>query len=272
MVKMKQPEKILALDAAGAACSAAVWQDGGLAAHCFEAMSRGQSERLVPMADQVMEQAGLDYGQLDAIAVTLGPGGFTGVRIGLATARAFALALGIPVIGISNFEAVAAAALPQECAGRSLAVVLDAKRADLYVQTFALRDPADPETVASETAGLNSGAAGLNSGAAGRFESLTEPAALLPEALNAALPGGHLLLIGDAADVAADALRAAGRSVEVSQGSGFADAARVAALAASRPLPDGNMPAPGPLYLRAPDVTLPGGRPFGARPGAVRSS
>ncbi|TQV79907.1 tRNA (adenosine(37)-N6)-threonylcarbamoyltransferase complex dimerization subunit type 1 TsaB [Denitrobaculum tricleocarpae] len=262
---MKQPDKILALDAAGAACSAAVWCNGGVAAHCFETMSRGQSERLVPMADQVMAQTGLDYGQLDAIAVTLGPGGFTGVRIGLATARAFALALGIPVIGVSNFEAVAAAALPQECAGRSLAVVLDAKRADLYVQAFVLRDPADLETTDLETANLNSGAMG-------RLESLTEPAALLPEALTAALPGGPLLLIGDAADVAADALRAAGRSVEVSRGSGFADAARVAALAASRPLPDGNMPAPGPLYLRAPDVTLPGGRPFGARPGAVRSS
>lgn len=251
---MQRPENILALDAAGAACSCAVWRDGGVAAQCFEAMSRGQSERLVPMANEVMARADLDYAQLDAIAVTLGPGGFTGVRIGLATARAFALALDRPVIGISNFEAVAAAAAPEECAGRSLVVVLDAKRADLYVQAF-----------------ISHGRTELDGAVPGRLEAFGAPAALLPGALDAALPEGPLLLIGDATEVACGALRDAGRSVEVSRSSGFADAAVVAALAAARPAPDENAPVPGPLYLRAPDVTLPGGRPFGARPGAVRS-
>lgn len=249
-----RPENILALDAAGAACSSAVWRNGKVAAQRFETMSRGQSERLVPMADEVMTQAGLDYAALDALAVTLGPGGFTGVRIGLATARAFALALNRPVIGISNFEAVAAAAKPEECAGRNLAVVLDAKRADLYVQAFA-------HDVQTQFEGITQG----------RLEALGAPAALHPDALDAALPGGPLLLIGDATEVAYRALRDAGRSVEVSGSKGFADAALVAALAAARPLPDENAPAPGPLYLRAPDVTLPGGRPFGARPGAVRA-
>ena len=206
------------------------------------------------MADAVMAQAGLDYGQLDALAVTLGPGGFTGVRIGLATARAFALALARPLIGVSNFEAVAAAALPEECEGRHLVVVLDAKRADLYVQAFAVADQAEGDLALP-----------------GRLETVTAPMALLPDALHTALPDGPLLLIGDAVEVAGNALREAGRSIEISRAKGFADAAVVAAIASTRPLPDAKTPPPGPLYLRAPDVTLPGGRPFGARPGAVRS-
>jgi tRNA threonylcarbamoyladenosine biosynthesis protein TsaB len=243
---------ILALDAAGAACSCAVWSGGRLAARTFEAMARGQSERLVPMANEVMAIAGLEYQELDAVAVTLGPGGFTGVRIGLATARAFALALSRPIVGITSFQAVASGVLPAECAGRTVAVVLEAKRADLYVQAFAVR-----------------GAPSADGLLPGRLEALSAPAALLPEELNDYLPAGPLVLIGDAVDKAAASLAVAERPVLKSRGSGFADAALVAALAAQGPLPAVNGPAPAPLYLRAPDVTLPGGRPFGARPGAV---
>lgn len=251
---MRGPENILALDAAGAACSCAVWRDGGIASKSYEEMSRGQSERLVPMADDVMARAGLDYGALDAIAVTLGPGGFTGVRIGLATARAFALALKIPIMGVTNFEAVAAPVTPMASAGRSLAVVLEAKRADLYVQAFSVEERPDSNAVLP-----------------GRLEHLSGPAAVLPDELDAFLPDGPLLLAGDASQAAGAALRTAGRSVAFAQSKDFADAVFVAALAAVQDLPDEKVPGPAPLYLRAPDVTLPGGRPFGARPGAVRS-
>ncbi|MCH6588836.1 MAG: tRNA (adenosine(37)-N6)-threonylcarbamoyltransferase complex dimerization subunit type 1 TsaB, partial [Proteobacteria bacterium] len=72
---------LLAFDTAGTACSAAIWRDGAVRARRFEAMSRGQSERLVPMIQAVMAEAGVAYPALDAIAVTCGPGGFTGVRI-----------------------------------------------------------------------------------------------------------------------------------------------------------------------------------------------
>ncbi len=251
---MQRSRNILALDAAGAACSCAVWSEGQIAARYFESMSRGQSERLVPMADEVMERAGLEYSQLDAIAVTLGPGGFTGVRIGLATARAFALALSRPVIGVTNFEAVAAAALQEECAGHSLVAVLDAKRADLYAQAFRMGDDFS-----------------ANDQTQGFLDPLTAPTALLPDELDTYLPDGPLVLIGDAVEVAGASLKAAGRQFKFSRGKGLTDASLVAALAAGRPLPDPELPSPGPLYLRAPDVTLPGGRPFGARPGAVRS-
>lgn len=246
---MEFPKNILALDAAGAACSAAVWRDARVVAHCFEAMSRGQSERLVPMADEVMQEAVLDYGQLDAVAVTLGPGGFTGVRIGLATARAFALALSRPIIGVTNFEAVAGSVSGTVCAGRTLVVALDAKRADFYVQAFALRD-----AVSAEDSAL------------AQYAPVVAPAALLPEELDSYLPDGPLLIVGDAAGLAADALKDTGRSIECVESSGLADAAVVAALAAERPCDKAQISSPAPLYLRAPDVTLPARRQFGARP------
>lgn len=222
-----RPRRLLALDAAGSACSAAVWSDGRLCAQTFAAMQRGQSERLVPMAKEVMAAAGLSFAALDAVAVTRGPGGFTGVRIGLATARAFGLALGIPVIGISSFEAVAAAVPAEERRGRILAVALDAKRRELYVQPFDAT-----------------------------LRALAPGVALAPEALAAALPAGPLLLVGDAAALAAPALAAAGRAATLSLSPGAADAGWVARVAAARALPPtGDLPQP--IYLREADVTPP---------------
>lgn len=232
---------LLAFDTAGTACSAAVWRDGAIRARHFETMSRGQSERLVPMIEAVMAEAGIAYPALDAIAVTRGPGGFTGVRIGLATARALALACARPVIGVSNFEAVAAAVSEDERRGRRLAVVIDAKRSDLYVQAFG-----------------NASGGGL--------AAVTEARAVAPADLNALLPEGPLLLAGDAVEAARGALEMAGREVLAAAAPGQADAGWVAALAAGRPLPESGAPPPEPIYLRGPDVTL--ARPAGTERGA----
>ncbi len=230
---------LLAMDAAGKACSAAVWRADKVTAQASEDMARGQSERLVPMIEAVMAQAALDYEDLDAIAVTLGPGGFTGVRIGLATARGLALACDLPLIGVSNLEVVATAVPRAQRAGHRLVVVLDAKRAELYAQSFD------------------------DSGRA-----LDEAACVLPEELVAGLPPGPLLLAGDAVAQAQPALSAAGRAFELAAPCTGADAAEVAALAAGRPLPAPGAPPPRPLYLRPPDVTRPGrlGGPKGRRP------
>ena len=114
----------------------AIWEDGSIKAKCFESMARGQSEALVPMIDTVLKQAGIAPLELDMLAVTTGPGAFTGVRIGLATARGFALATGRPLIGISTFEVLAHSVAPDARAGRSVLCVIDTKRGDVFLQEF----------------------------------------------------------------------------------------------------------------------------------------
>jgi tRNA threonylcarbamoyladenosine biosynthesis protein TsaB len=101
---------ILALDTALSACSVALVEDGQTLVSRVEPMARGQAERLAPMVNEVMVEAGLSFKSLDRIAVTCGPGAFTGLRIGLAFARGLALALDKPCVGISTLEVLAAAA------------------------------------------------------------------------------------------------------------------------------------------------------------------
>jgi len=252
---------LLALDAAGAACSVALWREGRIVAHRSAAMRRGQAEHLVPMIETVMGAANMGYEALDALAVTVGPGGFTGVRIGLATARGLALALHRPLIGISNFDAVAAAVPAAERTGRLLAVVLDSKRHEFYVQAFAPLGAGEPELHGPMALGP---------------VALGPGAAVSPDALAAWLPAGPVLVAGDAAPVALAALRAARRDASPASSPGLADAAQVAAVVVARPFPRADAGAdagadtgadngaPQPLYLRPPDVTPP--RPQHPRP------
>ncbi|MEX0921491.1 MAG: tRNA (adenosine(37)-N6)-threonylcarbamoyltransferase complex dimerization subunit type 1 TsaB [Rhodovibrionaceae bacterium] len=223
------PQPLLAIDSVGAACSAAVWRDGALAASRLEAMSRGQSERILPLVEAAMRAAAQDYAGLAAIAVTTGPGGFTGARIGLAAARGLALACGVPAIGVGSFLAQAAATLEEERQGRRLWVALDSRRAEIYLQAFSAS--LDPEG---------------------------EPLVCLPEDIPAALGGGAVLLCGDAAARAAEtAARAC--DLLVSAAPAQAQAAVVARLVAGWPLPAPDAAPPRPVYLRPPDVTLPRG-------------
>ena len=215
------------MDTAGSACSVALWADGRVVVRRFAAMVRGQSEQLVPMIADVMTQWGGGFAELDALAVTTGPGAFTGVRIGLATARGLALARGLPLIGISSLEVAAAAATPEERAGRAVLAVIDSKRGALFHQLF------DADLAA-----------------------LGAPAEIAPEALAAVLPPGPLVIAGDAAERALTALAEAGRDgLSVAAGAGPADAAVLAERAALRDPAD--QPPAQPVYLRPPDVTPP---------------
>src|SRR5215475_8271992 len=134
---MAASETILALDSSGAACSTALWRRGTVVARRYRAMERGHAEALMPMLVETMAEAGEALRALTAVAVTVGPGAFTGIRIGLAAARGIGLAAGIPVVGVTTFAAVAAAVSETERAGRRLLVVLDSKRGDVFVQEFA---------------------------------------------------------------------------------------------------------------------------------------
>ena len=225
------PGAILAFDTACDACSAAVWRDGAVLAREFVAMARGQSEALLPMIERVMAAANLEFADLAAIGVTVGPGAFTGLRIGLAAARAIALASGKPAVGVTTLEAIAAALAP---APGSLVVAIDAKREDLYVQQFA-------------------------GGAAWR--PATAALAQLPAAV--ALPAGPFAIAGDGAARLYAALTGADRArATLIADHALPDAAIVARLAAAHLVSGETVVSPRPLYLRPPDAKLPqdGGR------------
>jgi tRNA threonylcarbamoyladenosine biosynthesis protein TsaB len=99
---------ILAMDASFGPCSVCVMRGGEILARAEERGQGRQAERLVPMIEQVLGDAALTYADLTLIATTLGPGSFTGIRIGLATARGIALAAGLPLKAYSSLQAMAA--------------------------------------------------------------------------------------------------------------------------------------------------------------------
>jgi tRNA threonylcarbamoyladenosine biosynthesis protein TsaB len=209
----------LGLDCSGASCSAAILVGGEIRAHRFAAMERGQAEALMPMVQAVLDEAALGAAQLDFIAVTIGPGSFTGVRTGLAAARGLALAAGRPAMGVTSFAAVAEAVRAQ-AGGRPLVVALESKREELFLQ---LVEP----------------------GGDGALVPPEEWRAFVPDA--AFLAGdGAVRLAAALARPRTDILSAAA-----------VDAAHVATLAAGRWRAGVAVPPPRPLYLRAPDTTQP---------------
>jgi tRNA threonylcarbamoyladenosine biosynthesis protein TsaB len=228
--------RLLALDSATVACSAALWRDDRVRARRFEAMERGQAEALMPMVLAVLDQGGCGFADLDAVAVTVGPGAFTGLRIGLAAARGIALAADLPVLGVTTMEAVAHGAAWPGPGASNLLVALDSKRRDRYLQPF---DAA--------------------------LAPLAPPVALLPAAIAAMLtrhvPPGPLAVVGDAAAEVTAALADSRRYTATQPDApALPDAAVVARLAAARlrstPRRDWRMAPPAPLYLRPPVVAM----------------
>lgn len=218
---------VLALDSSAAACSVALVDgDRRLIAGRSEPMARGHAEKLMPMIDSVLREARLGFAALGLIAVTTGPGSFTGIRVGLAAARGLGLASGVPVIGVSAFAAIAAAIGPH-VPPVPLLVAIDSKRAELFIQAF--------------------GPTGV---------SLLDPVALLPGRLPVSLPPGDYRIAGDGALVAQAALADAGWPAALAASD--PPAAPAVALAGLAQWRSGETPAPPrPFYLRAPEVSLP---------------
>jgi len=178
----------------------------------------------MPMIVETMAAAVETLHGLSAVAVTVGPGAFTGIRIGLAAARGIGLAADIPVVGVTTFAAVAEAVSEAERAGRKLLVLLDSKRGDVFVQQFSsARAAVGPPTI------------------------------LAPDAILHRLTSGSFILAGDGIAVVRSHLDAANLDVVYAAADGPADAFWVAQLAA-RSVADRTGLPPTPLYLRAPEV------------------
>ena len=216
---------ILALDTASHLCSAAVFDAGAgrLAGQCVEDIGRGHAERMMAVIDAALQEAGAGFADLGRIGVTVGPGSFTGIRVGVATARGLALALEIPAVPVTTLGAIAAAADPEKSAGRPVMALLDARRGEVYAQLFS------PEN-----------------------GPLDEPQALTPAAAAEIAGSRGAALIGSGAPLVAEHLTESLPILGTASAADIADVARLAATA-----PEGRPPAP--LYLRSPDAKVQAG-------------
>jgi tRNA threonylcarbamoyladenosine biosynthesis protein TsaB len=191
----------------------------------YEPRQTGHAERLMPMIAEVMAAAALEFDQIERFAVTVGPGSFTGVRVGVAAARAFALAATRPVVGISSLEVIAARGrhlLGARADGRSLLVAVDARRGGIYCALH--RD--------------------------GTTDSDIAPVLQTPDAAVTMARDHGALVIGSGGPLMAECATTAGHTIDTELASIEPHARFVALLAATRP----SASSIAPLYLRSPDV------------------
>lgn len=127
---------ILAIDSTHNICSAAFFNGKEIVSEIVENMERGQAERLLPMVQDVLAKAKVTFKDINAVAVTTGPGSFTGVRVGLAAADGIALAAGLPMIGVSVFDVFAWKINKLRPDIKKVCLVLETKREDFYAQCF----------------------------------------------------------------------------------------------------------------------------------------
>jgi tRNA threonylcarbamoyl adenosine modification protein YeaZ len=216
--------RVLAIDTALEACAAAVLdtERGAVVARESIAMARGHAEALMPLIARVMDANGGGFDALDRIAVTVGPGSFTGLRVGIAAARGIALAAGKPAVGLTTLAAYAA---PLIAADDTLPVVaaIDARHEHVYLQVF---------------------------GPGGR--TLVPPrVASMRDALRAATTSRGARIVGTAATLLASAWPSSERPPRSVEQRGAPDIDWIAQLGAAAP-DDGVLPKP--LYLKPPDA------------------
>lgn len=122
---------ILAVDTATGPCSVAIWKDGGIAAYLENLKPAAQSATLMPMIEETLEKSHTAYGELTYVAATIGPGSFTGIRVGLAAARGICFAAGIKGLGFTTLEVMAFAAR-----ANPVLTALNAGKGEVYYQCF----------------------------------------------------------------------------------------------------------------------------------------
>ena len=210
----------LAFDTCLDACSVALidGRRNEVVAARHELMNRGQAEALFPMIDETVKEAGLAPGDIGQVAVTTGPGTFTGVRIGLAAARGLAVASEVPVIALTSLHAIALCAIAADAPNCPVAALIDARRDEIYLAVYG---PSGEEQLA--------------------------PRAVPVDSALAALPEGDILLAGSGATLL--------NAGPVSTAPELPNAAVWGPPASRMPASDA---PPSPLYLRAADAKPPG--------------
>jgi tRNA threonylcarbamoyladenosine biosynthesis protein TsaB len=227
--------RLLAVETATDLVGAAIAVEATATAACWSLGRRRHAESLAPMVQDVCRHSGVELSELDAIAVDVGPGLFTGLRVGLAMANALGTSLGIGVLGVGSLELLAEGAAEGGWRGE-LASVVDARRGQVFVARFTVSGDGSVRRL----------------GVPGRCRPDDLPALLTDDA-----GAGEVLAVGDGA------LRYAGQLGEVPgvrlAGAAFPSPQVLASLASRRALRDG-LPEPGvpaqPEYLRAPDVNV----------------
>lgn len=215
--------RVFAIDTALQACAAAVLDTARGEVLATESMDleHGHAEALMPLITRVMDASGCEFSEIDRIAVTVGPGSFTGLRVGISAARGLALAAGIPAVGLSTLSAFAA---PSIAAGSYKVILsaIDARHGNVYLQIFS-----------------------------GRGETLVGPTlAPVSNAVRAAMTGPTLIVGSAAVLIAQDWPVGAPPPIGI-EGRAAPDIGWVARLGAvAEPQ---NAPAK-PLYLRKPDA------------------
>jgi tRNA threonylcarbamoyladenosine biosynthesis protein TsaB len=228
--------RVLALETATELVGAAVAGDDEPSASAWVLGRRRHAECLAPAIEHALAQAGRALGDIDVVAVDLGPGLFTGLRVGVATAKALAQALGLGVLGCSSLEVLARAAVDAGATGPVLSVV-DARRGEVFTAAYR-PDPSRP----------------------GGLAEVLAPARTAPEALAAvaARAGGPLLVVGDGARRYRQALEGH-RGTTLAPGLDSPPPATLARLALDRLGAGVPTAAPGAIearYLREPDVRI----------------
>ena len=219
---------VLAFDTVTSSCAIKIWQNHEILAEEQVFIDRGHAEVLVPLIESALVSAKLSYQELDLLAVTTGPGAFTGIRIGLATARSLAIVCKIPLIGITNFEALVHATPKPDRVGRRILVVLETKRSDFYICMYDenLSVLVGPRTIGGAELGL-------------------------------LVQKGTLLLAGDAIERALPFLEVPGIQVVKPASKTYVDPAIIAELAVSMVSRGVALDKPVPFYLKPPDVNVP---------------
>src|SRR5689334_18582702 len=214
--------RVLAIDTALAACAAAVLDtDHGIVASETLPMVRGHAEALIPLIARVMERSDMTFRNLGRVAVTTGPGSFTGVRVGLAAARGFGVATGVPVVGVSTLSVYAAPYLAGN--GKSPVIAaIDARHDHVFLQMFG---PGGQTIVSPRLARLSEAIAAASSAPA--------------------------CLVGPAARAVAHGLA---KKPAAPRAGGPGEAPDILRVAQIGPVPPQAQTMPDPQYLRAPDA------------------